>query len=55
MSKAFLLSLIISAIVIPAITAKEKNPRKGLKKTIVWVLVFNAFYLFNLMYLYGRL
>ena len=38
-----------------AIAAREKNPRKGLRKAIVYMLLFNVFYLFGLMFLYGRI
>jgi hypothetical protein len=55
MSKALLLSLMIATIVLPAIAAKEKNPKKGFRKAIIYMLVFNAFYLFGLMFLYGRI
>jgi len=55
MSKLLLLSILIASIALPAKAAREKNPRKGLRKTIVYVLLFNVFYLFGLMFLYGRI
>ncbi|HEY3256634.1 MAG TPA: hypothetical protein VGJ91_21905 [Polyangiaceae bacterium] len=39
---------------IPARAAREKNGRKALKRVIVQVLIFEAFYLLALRYLYGR-
>jgi hypothetical protein len=53
MSKLILLSIIISMIAIPARAAREKNSRKALRKVIIQALVFQAFYLFALRYLYG--
>jgi hypothetical protein len=55
MSKALLLSIMIATIFLPAVAAKEKNPKKGLRKAIIYMLVFNAFYLFGLLFLYGRI
>ncbi len=55
MGKAILLSVILAAIVLPALAAREKSPRKGLRKTIVYALMFNAFYMLYLMFLYGRI
>jgi hypothetical protein len=54
MSKLILMSVLIAMIGIPARAAREKNPRKALKRVIVQMLIFDAFYLFALMYLYGR-
>lgn len=55
MSKLLLLSILIASIALPARAAREKNPRRGLRKTIVYVLLFNVFYLFSLLFLYGRI
>lgn len=54
MSKIILLSILIATIALPARAAREKNPRKGLHKAIWYMVFFNAFYLFSLLYLYGR-
>ena len=54
MSKLILLSVIIATIVLPARAARERSPKKGLRKVILYVCLFNAFYLFSLIYLYGR-
>jgi hypothetical protein len=55
MSKLLLLSVMLATIFLPAITAREKSPKKGLRKTIIYILLFNAFYMFGLAYLYGRI
>jgi hypothetical protein len=56
MSKLLLLSILVATIALPARAAtKSKNPKVGLKRALVHVAIFNAFYLFGLLYLYGRL
>lgn len=55
MSKLFLLSILIATIALPARAAREKNSRKGLRKAILYMLLFNVFYLFGLLFLYGRI
>jgi hypothetical protein len=54
MSKLILLSIIIAMIAIPVRAARERDPRKGLRKTIIQMLLYEAFYLLALRYLYGR-
>jgi hypothetical protein len=54
MSKLILMSIIIATVVIPTRAAREKNPRNGLRKAVVQMLLFEAFYLFALRFLYGR-
>jgi hypothetical protein len=55
MAKLLLLSVLIAPIVIPSRAANLKNPRVGLKKTLVNMAIFNAVYLFAIMYIYSRL
>ncbi|HTA91624.1 MAG TPA: hypothetical protein VK745_18705 [Polyangiaceae bacterium] len=54
MSKLILLSIVIATIVVPASAAREPSPRKGLRRVIIWMLLFEAFYVFALMFLFGR-
>lgn len=54
MSKLILISIIFATIAIPARAAREASPRKGLKKAIVQTLIFQAFYAFALIFLWGR-
>jgi hypothetical protein len=54
MSKIILLSIIFATIIIPGICAREKNPKKGMRKLVIYMLAFNAFYAFALRFLYGR-
>ena len=55
MSKLLLLSVLIASIALPTIAAREKNPKRGLRKAIIYMLLFNVFYLFGLIFLYGRI
>ena len=54
MSKLILFSMIIAAIAIPARAARASSTQKGLKNTVVHTLIFNAFYAFALVFLWGR-
>lgn len=54
MSKAILLSIMVSLLAIPAWTARESKPRKGLRRLIGVTAAYQAFYAFALMYLWGR-
>jgi hypothetical protein len=55
MAKLLLLSILIAPIAIPARAAQSKNPRVGLKKTLVRMTIFNAVYLFAIIYIYFRI
>jgi hypothetical protein len=55
MAKLFLLSIVIATIALPAQAARQKNSRRGLRRALAYVAVFNAFYLFGLLFLMGRL
>lgn len=56
MQKLLLLSVIFAAVAIPIRAANRvKNPEQGLKKALVNVILFNLFYVFALVFLYGRL
>jgi hypothetical protein len=55
MSKLLLLSILIASIALPARAARERNSKRGLRKTILYMILFNVFYLFSLLFLYGRI
>lgn len=55
MSKLILLSIVIATIAVPARAANHPNPRLGLRKAIIWMLYFELFYVFALMFLFGRI
>jgi hypothetical protein len=54
MSKLLLLSIVIATIALPARAANLVSPRKGLRKAMLWMLLFELFYVFALMFLVGR-
>jgi hypothetical protein len=55
MKKALLVSVLLAAVIIPIQAAKLKNPRVGLKRMIVQVMIFNLFYVFAVLFVWGRL
>jgi hypothetical protein len=54
MSKLILVSLLLATIALPAVAARDANPRRGLRRTLVYMVLFYAFYLFGLTFLWGR-
>lgn len=55
MQKFLLLSLLIGTVVIPMRTAKDRSARRGLRRTLLWMALFNAVYLFSIIYVLPRL
>ncbi len=55
MTKLLLISILVAPLIVAARAAGVKNGRVGLKKMLVQIAIFNAFYLFSLLYLYGRI
>jgi hypothetical protein len=54
MSKIILISILIAIIAIPTQVARSAKTRGGLRKALVRMLIFEAFYAFALLYLWGR-
>jgi hypothetical protein len=54
MAKLILLSVIIASLAIPTRLSKMADPRKAIRKLVIAVLVFNAFYILALRFLYMR-
>ena len=50
MSKAILLSAVLAIVALPVIAAREKSPKVGLKKALIYMVVFNVFYLLALRF-----
>lgn len=44
MKSLLLLSIVIAGIAVPAILAGDADPRRGLKRMLVILLLFNAIY-----------
>jgi hypothetical protein len=53
-SKLILVSILFATIALPAHAARDTNPRRGLRRTLANMAMFYAFYLFGLLFLYGR-
>jgi hypothetical protein len=54
-AKLLLLSIIFATVALPARAARNKNARGGFRKTLIALVLFNLFYVFGLVFLYGRL
>jgi hypothetical protein len=54
MGKLILMSIIIGMIIIPTRAAREPDPRKGLRKVVKEMLIFEVIYLLALRYVWGR-
>ena len=55
MQKALLISVLLTNIAIPIWASREQGARRGLKKTLFAMALFNAVYLVALLALYPRL
>ena len=55
LAKLILLSVIIAMFAIPMITARMKSGRRGLRWTIILIVIFNLVYLFAVRFIYPRL
>lgn len=55
MGKALLTSVVLAAVLIPAWAARERSPVRGLKRAVVGVLAFNAFYFLLVRFVLPRL
>jgi hypothetical protein len=55
MSKLIHLSLALVLVVFPLIASTDRLPRRGMKKTLAWVVAFNLFFVFLLRVVIPRL
>ena len=55
MDKVILVSIIVATVVVPALGARDANPRRGLKRTLVFLFAFNVVYLALVVLVYTRL
>jgi hypothetical protein len=53
--KLLLMSILFSTFILPALAAREPNARRGLKKALLFMVLFHGFYLFALLLIYPRL
>ncbi len=55
MAKLILLSNIIAAMWLPIRTARDPNPRRGLRRAVQYIVVYNIFYVFAALVIYPHL
>lgn len=55
MDKLLLLSILGAVIVIPAVAARDRSPRRGFKRAMAGFFAFCIAYVFALRFLYFRL
>jgi hypothetical protein len=55
MQKLLLVSILLANVAIPIWAARERNARRGLRKALVAMVVFDVAYLVGLLFVYPRL
>jgi hypothetical protein len=55
MQKLILVSILFANVFIPFRAARIRDPRRGLRKALLWMSMFDLAYLFALTILYPRL
>lgn len=55
MAKLLLLSVVIMSFAIPVLSARDRSATRGLQKAILLVIVFNAFYVVAIRFIYPHL
>lgn len=55
LQKFLLMSVLLASVVIPVRAARAKDPRTGLRQTLVQMVVFNLFYTLAMTFVWGRL
>jgi hypothetical protein len=55
MEKLLLVSILISTMVLPMRAARRPHPVHGLRRAILYTLIFNALYAFAILYIYPRI
>lgn len=55
MSKLILLSVLVAMVALPAWAARERHPRRALKRAVLLMVAFNLAYAFAVLVLVPRL
>lgn len=55
MIKLVLLSVVLAQVALPLLAARDASPRRGLKRALLSVVLFNAFFAFCLRVVIPRL
>jgi hypothetical protein len=54
-AKFVLLSIVWATIIVPLVAARERSAKRAIKKTLLVMVAFAAFYLFALRFIVSRL
>jgi cyanate permease len=54
MQKVILMSILAVSIIVPAIAARERNPRLALRKVLLWTAIGVFGYVMALLFIYPR-
>ncbi len=55
MKKFMLLSVLYAMILLPSLAARERHPARGVKKTILMMVIFNLCYAFAVLVIWTRM
>lgn len=55
MDDLLLLSIVFAAVGLPIAAARDPDPRRGLRRTLLRLFAFHVVYLFSVLYLWSRL
>lgn len=55
MRSLMLMSVLLATIAIPALAARDPNPRRALRHVVTWGLGFEVLYLFACRFVFERL
>ena len=55
MEKLILLSIVAVTIIVPTVAVTEPNPRRALRKALVWTVLGILAYLISVIFIYPRL
>ena len=54
MGKIILISILLATIALPMRAARDPSPTRGLRRTVLWLVAFNVFYLIAIIYILPR-
>jgi hypothetical protein len=54
MGKVILLSVVIATVVLPMRAARDPQPARGLRRAVLWLVLFNVFYMLALIHVMPR-
>jgi hypothetical protein len=54
MGKVILLSVVIATVVLPMRAARDPQPVRGLRRMVLWLVLFNVLYMLALIHVMPR-